>query len=207
MIERKNLLFVISAPSGTGKTTVSGKILKEIDGLIPSLSHTTRLPREGEINGEDYYFISREEFQGKINSNEFVEWNEYNGNYYGSSFENIEKAEKLSKDLLLVIEVNGAGNIRKRHNNGIYIFILPPSIDILRKRLIQRGAEPREAIENRIKIAEKEIQHYAEYDYVIINNEIDETAKQVSSIIFAARCRKNNLIVKNPVLPHGALKT
>ena len=189
MIERKNLLFVISAPSGTGKTTVSGKILKEIDGLIPSVSHTTRPRREGEIDGKDYYFISGEEFKRKIDANEFVEWNEYNGNYYGSSFENIEKAKKLGKDLLLVIEVNGAGNIRKRHNNGIYIFILPPSINILRERLVHRGAESGEAIERRIKIAGKEIQHYTEYDYVIINNEIDETAKQVFSIISAARCR------------------
>jgi len=197
MIERKNLLFVISAPSGTGKTTVSGKILKEIDGLIPSVSHTTRPRREGEIDGKDYYFISGEEFKRKIDANEFVEWNEYNGNYYGSSFENIEKAKKLGKDLLLVIEVNGAGNIRKRHNNGIYIFILPPSINILRERLVHRGAESGEAIERRIKIAGKEIQHYTEYDYVIINNEIDETAKQVFSIISAARCRKNNLIMNS----------
>ena len=197
MIERKNLLFVISAPSGTGKTTVSGKILKKIDGLIPSVSHTTRPRREGEIDGKDYYFISVEEFKRKIDANEFVEWNEYNGNYYGSSFENIEKAKKLGKDLLLVIEVNGAGNIRKRHNNGIYIFILPPSINVLRERLVHRGAESGEAIERRIKIAGKEIQHYTKYDYVIINNEIDETAKQVSSIIFAARCRKNNLIMNS----------
>ena len=140
MIERKNLLFVISAPSGTGKTTVSTKILKEIDGLIPSVSHTTRSPREGEINGKDYCFISREEFKRKIGAKEFVEWNDYNGNYYGSSFENIEKAEKLNKDLLFVIEVNGAGNIKKRHNNGIYIFILPPSINTLRERLVCPGS-------------------------------------------------------------------
>jgi len=197
MIERKNLLFVISAPSGTGKTTVSTKILKEIDGLIPSVSHTTRSPREGEINGKDYCFISREEFKRKIGAKEFVEWNDYNGNYYGSSFENIEKAEKLNKDLLFVIEVNGAGNIKKRHNNGIYIFILPPSINTLRERLVCRGAESKEAIDMRIKIAEKEIQHYTEYDYVIINNDIDETAKQVSSIIFAARCRRDNLIMNS----------
>ena len=103
----------------------------------------------------------------------------------------------MGKDLLFIIEVNGAGNIRKRHNNGIYIFILPPSINVLRERLVHRGAESGEAIERRIKIAGKEIQHYTEYDYVIINNEIDETAKQVFSIIFAARCRKNNLIMNS----------
>ena len=194
-MERKNLLFVISAPSGTGKTSVSEKILKEIDGLIPSVSHTTRSPREGEVNGKDYYFISRDEFKKKISINDFVEWNEYNGNYYGSSFENIEIAAKSAKDLLFVIEVNGAENIRKKYDNGIYIFILPPSIDILRERLIHRGAESSEAIENRIKIAEKEIQNFNEYDYIIVNHEIDETAKQVSSIVFAERCRKNNLAV------------
>ncbi len=195
MIKRKNLLFVISAPSGTGKTTVSEKILKEINGLIPSISHTTRLPRKGEINGKEYYFVSREEFKRKIDAKEFVEWNEYNGNYYGSSFENIEKAEKQGKDLFFDIEVNGAGNIRKRQDNGIYIFILPPSIDILRERLTYRGTESVDAIESRIKIAEKEIRHYTEYDYVIINHEIDETAKQVSSIIFAERCRRKNLVL------------
>ena len=186
---------MISAPSGTGKTTVSEKILKEIPGIIPSISHTTRPPREGEIDGKDYYFISREEFKKKIDLNEFVEWNGYNGNYYGSAFENIEKAKKLGKDLLLVIEVNGANKIKNRYNNGVYIFIMPPSINILRERLIHRGAESREVIENRVKIAAKEIRHFADYSYVIINHEIDETAKQVSSIIFAERCRKTNLII------------
>lgn len=196
-MKRKNLLFVISAPSGTGKTTVSEKILKEIDGLIPSISHTTRPPRSGEIHGKDYYFVSKEEFEKKIDTNEFMEWNEYQNNYYGSSFENIEKAKKLGKDILFVIEVNGAQNIKKKHDNGVYIFILPPSIDILRERLIQRGAESKEVIEDRIKIAKKEMQRFNEYDYIIVNHKINETAQQVSSIISAERCRKNNFIINS----------
>jgi guanylate kinase len=192
-MKRKNLLFIISAPSGTGKTTVFEKMLKEVDGLIPSVSHTTRSPRKGETNGKEYYFVSREEFEKKNAANEFIEWNEYNGNYYGSSFDNIEKAEKLGKDLLFDIEVNGARNIKKRHDNGVYIFILPPSISVLRERLTKRGAESKKVIEERIKIAKREMRHSIEYDYVVVNDEIDETVKQVFSIIFAERCRNNNI--------------
>jgi len=195
MVKRKNLLFVISAPSGAGKTTIIEKLLKEIDGLILSISHTTRLPRNGEINGKDYYFITKKEFKNKIDQNEFAEWNEYQGQYYGSSFENLENAKKQGKDLLFDIDINGAANIKKKFDNGTYIFILPPSISSLRERLLKRGAESREVIESRIKIAEKEIQHFKEYDYVVVNNKVSEASQKISSIIFAQRCNKVNLIM------------
>ncbi len=187
MSKRKNLLFVLSAPSGTGKTTVLTKILKEVEGIIPSISHTTRFPRNGEVNGKDYHFISREEFKKKIDADEFAEWNEYYNNYYGSSFENIEMAGKQDKDLLFDIDINGAHNIKKKFDNGTYIFIMPPSISVLRDRLIQRGAESREAIENRIKIAEREIQHSGEYDHVVVNDKVEKTVHQISAIIFEER--------------------
>jgi len=195
MIKRKNLLFVISAPSGAGKTTIIEKLLKEIDGLTLSISHTTRPPRNGEIHGEDYYFISKKEFKNKIDQNEFAEWNEYQGQYYGSSFENLENAKKQGKDLLFDIDINGAANIKKNFDNGIYIFILPPSISSLRERLLKRGAESREVIESRIKIAENEIRHFKEYDYIVVNNIVSETFQQISSVIFAQRCHKVNLIM------------
>lgn len=193
MIKRKHLLFILSAPSGAGKTSVYEKLLKEIDGLIPSISHTTRPPRSKEIHEKDYYFISRDEFKNKINANEFAEWNEYQGNYYGSSLENFSKVQTSGQDLLFDIDVNGASNIKKKFNNGIYIFILPPSINSLRERLIKRGADSREDIENRIKIAEKEMNQYIEYDYIVVNHKINETVRQISSIIFAERCRRSNL--------------
>ena len=195
MTNRKSLLFVISAPSGTGKTTVSEQIFKVVDNLIPSISHTTRSPRSGEVNGKDYYFISREEFKTRIEANEFVEWNEYHGNQYGSSLINIEKAKKQGKDLLFDIDVNGAANIKRKFNNGIYIFILPPSLNTLRERLVERGTDSKESIENRISIAKKEMQHYHEYDYIIMNHEINEAARQIASIIFAERCRTDNLTI------------
>lgn len=195
MIKRKNLLVIISAPSGTGKTSVYKELLNDIEGLMPSISHTTRPPRENEIDGKDYYFISMNEFKNKIDANEFAEWNEYEGNYYGSSFETITKAQEQGKDLLFDIDVNGANNIKKKFNNGIYIFILPPSINSLRERLIKRGAESEEAIENRIKIAEKEINHFKKYDYIVVNHKLNNTIRQVSSIILGERCRKSNLIL------------
>ena len=195
MIKRKNILFVISAPSGAGKTTIIEKLLKEINGLIISISHTTRPPRNGEINGKDYYFITKKEFKNKIDQNEFAEWNEYQDQYYGSSFENLENAKKQGKDLLFDIDINGAANIKKKFDNGTYIFILPPSISSLRERLLKRGAESREVIESRIKIAEKEIQHFKEYDYVVVNNKVSEASQKISSIIFAQRCNKVNLIM------------
>lgn len=194
MIKRKNLLVIISAPSGAGKTSVYKELLNDIEGLMPSISHTTRPPRKSEIDGKDYYFISMNEFKNKIDANEFAEWNEYEGNYYGSSFETITKAQEQGKDLLFDIDVNGANNIKKKFNNGVYIFILPPSINSLRERLIKRGAESEEAIENRIKIAEKEINHFKKYDYIVVNHKLNNTVRQVSSIILGERCRKVNLV-------------
>lgn len=194
MIKRKNLLVIISAPSGAGKTSVYKELLNDIEGLMPSISHTTRPPRKSEIDGKDYYFISMNEFKNKIDANEFAEWNEYEGNYYGSSFETITKAQEQGKDLLFDIDVNGANSIKKKFNNGVYIFILPPSINSLRERLIKRGAESEEAIENRIKIAEKEINHFKKYDYIVVNHKLNNTVRQVSSIILGERCRKVNLV-------------
>lgn len=188
-MKKKSLTFVLSAPSGAGKTSISNKITGLVRNLKHSISHTTRPPRPNEINGQDYFFISREEFQGKIDKGDFLEWADVFGNLYGTSVENVEWAEKENCDLLFVIDVQGAETLRKLKHPGIYIFLLPPSLHELKNRLDNRKVNTPEEIEKRLATARKEIFHYKAYDYVLVNEDLEEAADQVRSIIIAERCR------------------
>ena len=187
------MLFVISGPSGTGKSTLCRKVLSKIKNLFFSVSHTTRRKRENEHDGKDYYFISEEQFKRMIDSKEFIEWAIVHGNYYGTSKKEIE--EKTSKgDVLLDIDVQGASQIKSKFKNAIFVFIMPPSYDELKNRIINRGNENLASVEKRLKIAKEEIKCYKNYDYIVINDELDKAVEELSSIIISERCaeRKNS---------------
>jgi len=192
-IIKKGILFVISAPSGAGKTTIARMILKTVPHIHPSISHTTRSPRNDEIDGKDYHFTSVEKFNEMIDRGEFIEWAKVFGNLYGTSIHNLDIVDKEKKDLLLVIDVQGAEQLKKLYQNGCYIFILPPSLKKLEERLKDRGLDTEEVIKKRLNTAPDEISHYKSYDYVIINNHRNEAAQQLQSIIFAERCRHPNI--------------
>lgn len=207
-MKAKGILFVVSAPSGAGKTTLSKKITEIVDDIYHSISHTTRTPRPDEIDGRHYHFVSKAKFEEMIKNDEFIEWALVHGNYYGTSVGNLEIVQKEKKDLLLVIDVQGAEQLRKkyrtfserRESNGCYIFILPPSMEILEKRLRKRGVDSEEDIKRRLKTAEEEMHHYKTYNYIIINDNIDEAVGQLKSIIFAERCRYPNFVPELPDL-------
>ena len=168
----RNLLFVLSGPSGVGKGTIA-KILDEKDSVALSISCTTRLPRNGEINGVHYFFIEKEEFQNRIKNGAFLEYSEHFGNFYGTLREFV--TEKLKeKDVLLEIDVNGALEVKKSYPEAVLIMVTPPSIEELKNRLIGRGTETLEKIEERIQRVEYELEKQSEYDYVVVNDSLYE---------------------------------
>jgi len=179
---QKGKFIVVSGPSGVGKGTIFNRIISEVNGWY-SVSSTTRKPREGEIDGVNYYFISREEFEEKIKKGDFLEYNYYNGNYYGTLKDNVLNKINMGTDVFLEIDVNGAHNIRKMFPNAILIYIAPPSMEELRRRLIDRGTESIEKIRERLEIAEKELKEIDFYDYVVVNDDLETAIKEVKSII------------------------
>lgn len=182
-MNRKGNLFVISAPSGAGKDTILRKV-KEIDGEISiSISATTRKPREGEVNGVNYYFLTKEQFEEKINQNELLEYASYADNYYGTPIEYIEIERNKGKDVILEIEVQGAEEVRKKCLDAISIFISPPSFSELERRLRGRGTEDMEDIEKRLKIAENELAEQRKFDYVVVNDVLERAIEEVLIII------------------------
>lgn len=187
-------LYIISSPSGAGKSTLLNKLFTEMKINHPmefSISHTTRQMREGEIDGVHYYFVSQEEFKRMISNNEFVEWAQVFDNYYGTSKINIEKNIKNGTDVFLDIDWQGARQIRKVFPEAKSIFILPPSLKELEKRLIGRGQDSIETIKNRMSKAKNEIIHYGEYDYVIVNDDLNQAYQQLRSIIIAEQTKTN----------------
>lgn len=181
-------LFVVSGPSGCGKTTLVKRILKTVDRLVFLTSHTTRKRRETEVEGKDYFYISEEAFKRKIEQDAFAEWAEVHGNFYGTSKEEIEKkGKKLS--LVLDIDIQGAEQIKKKYEDSVLIFIFPPRFDELKRRLSKRGDETEESIERRLTAAKKEILSYPNFDYIIINDQLDKAVRELEAVILSARCR------------------
>lgn len=174
--QRTGHLFVISAPSGTGKTTLCRLLLGAVDGIGYSVSHTTRQPRTGEIDGRDYFFVSVETFETMIREQALVEWARVHGNYYGTSTAFIRQSLDEGRDILLDIDVQGAAQILDHYPDAVTIFIMPPSMEALRRRLTGRGTDSAEVIETRIKNAEDEIAKREFYRHVIVNDDL-ETAK------------------------------
>ncbi len=187
--KRKGILFVISAPSGAGKTTLCAEAMKIFPDIRMSVSCTTRKMRQGEIEGVDYNFINHDQFKNMIKKGAFAEWAEVHGEMYGTSVETIRKAEAEGIDLILDIDWQGAKQIRESLNTGVYIFILPPNIAELEKRLKGRGKDTEEVIKRRLNNAKKEIEHAHSYDYNIINDNLKESVTCLKSIIIAERCR------------------
>ncbi len=183
MTLQRGHLFIISAPSGAGKTTLSRAILKRFTDMLYSVSYTTRSPRKGEQDGVDYHFISKEAFKKDIKTGRWSEWAEVYGNYYGTSAEFIEKGLSSGRDILLDIDVQGTIQILKHHPDSVTIFVLPPSMDALRQRLEMRGTESETVLKRRLENAKKEMVHKNLYRHVIVNDQLLSAIEELISII------------------------
>jgi len=183
-------IFIISAPSGSGKSTLVHRLLNEMEGLTFSVSYTTRRPRGTEIDGQAYHFIDRAEFERRIAADEFLEHAEVFGNYYGTHTGVLEKAQSLALDLVLDIDVQGAAQLKKRIPDAVSIFILPPSREILEKRLRARSQDAEAVILRRLADAAGEIRNYRLYDYVLVNNDLERAVETLKSIVRAERVRR-----------------
>ena len=185
----RGLLIVISGASGTGKGTVCKKLLSALTNVHYSISATTRQPRQGEVDGREYYFISSDEFKQWIADGKFLEFAEVYGNFYGTPLTKIEERLSRGEDVLLEIDVQGALNVKRKCPDGVYIFLLPPSLDELKRRIEGRGTETPDSLKRRLKNAVAEIQVGREYDYVVVNDTVDEAVAQIEAILVAERCR------------------
>jgi guanylate kinase len=183
-------VFIISAPSGSGKSTLVAKVLQRDPRLRFSVSYTTRRPRGKEKPGESYVYISREEFEERIDRGEFLEHAKVFDNYYGTSREVLEQAQLEGKDLVLDIDVQGARQLKERIPEAVTIFVLPPSRDILEQRLRTRSEDREEVIERRLRDAADEIRNYKQYDYVLVNHRLEESVDTLASVIKAERIRR-----------------
>ncbi len=186
---RAGEVFVISAPSGTGKTTLAIRLLQEVEGLAFSVSHTTRPPRPGETGGIDYHFIDRTRFESLVESGDFIEWAQVGDALYGTSRRTIEEITSSGRDVLLDLDTQGAAAIRRVLAEAILIFIMPPDLDALRQRLRERGTESPEALEHRISLAGGEIARAGAYDYIVVNDDLGTAFEKLKAIFLAARCR------------------
>ena len=183
-------VFIISAPSGSGKSTLVHRLLASHPGLLFSISYTTRPPRPTETNGIDYNFISRKDFEARLARGEFLEYAEVFGNFYGTNRETFESATRQGNDLVLDIDVQGARQLKVAIPQAISIFVLPPSRDVLEQRLRSRSQDSEEVIQRRLRGAAEEVQNYTQYDFVLINRDIDEASTRLASIVEAERLRK-----------------
>ena len=184
------LVFILSAPSGAGKSTLIRKVMDQLGGLQFSVSYTTRPPRTNEEEGKDYHFVSPSQFQRMVEQGEFLEWAEVLGNHYGTMRPNFDRLNSGATDLLLDIDIQGAQKVLEQVAPAISIFILPPSPQILRTRLVQRGLDAPESIERRLASAKKEIEEAHRYHYVILNERLEEAVQTLTAVIVAERCRK-----------------
>jgi guanylate kinase len=186
----QGILFVISSPSGGGKGTLIRRILTRLPRLGYSVSWTTRSPRQGEMNGRDYHFVSREDFIAARERGEFLEWAVVHGNFYGTSLKVVERELAAGRDIVLEIDVQGAASVRRIGLESVSVFILPPSFEILRRRLTGRQSENAAALALRLQNSRAEVEHYREFDYVILNDDVERAATQLAAIVYAERARR-----------------
>lgn len=189
----RGLLIVISGPSGAGKGTICKTFLERNTEVAISVSATTRLPRSGEVDGVNYHFMSKEQFKKKIDDNDFLEYAEVYDNFYGTPKSNVEQLLESGKDVILEIDIQGALKVKENTEEGVFIFILPPSMEELKARIIKRGSETPESLMKRFKSAYKEINFVSRYNYAVVNDEVEAAVEKLEAIICAEKCRVDRI--------------
>lgn len=195
---KKGVLLVISGPSGAGKGTICKALLEKHKDIYLSVSATTREPRVGEVEGVNYFFTTKEQFLQKVEEGDFLEYAEVYGNYYGTPKSSVQKMLNEGRDVILEIDIQGALKVKENCEEGIFIFILPPSMEELKQRIIKRGSETPESLMRRFKSAYKEINYISKYNYAVVNDEIDTAVSKLEAIITAEKCRVDRM--KNKVI-------
>lgn len=197
----RGILYVVSSPSGGGKGTLIRRVLDVVPDLSYSVSYTTRAPRNGEVNGREYFFVDRPTFEQMVTRGEFLEWALVHGNLYGTARSQVVQETSMGLDIILEVDVQGASSVRELKLDSVSVFILPPSYEILRQRLITRGTDSPEVLEVRLRNAPDELRQYSTFDYVIINDDVDRAAQQLASIIYAerARCRRQEPLIRQVI--------
>jgi guanylate kinase len=190
---KRGLLFIVSAPSGAGKTTLVEKLVEETPHLQMSRSYTSRSARQGELDGVDYNFVTRQQFEGMVAAGEFLEWADVFGNLYGTSAVDTERLLSKGQDVVLVIDVQGARQVRQRGAPAVTIFVMPPSFDILEHRLRGRSKDSEDAVQRRLEVARAEVAAYTEYDFIVINDDIPLSVGRLRAIVLAERARLNRM--------------
>ncbi|WP_368504020.1 guanylate kinase [Alkalihalophilus sp. As8PL] len=196
MKKEKGLLIVLSGPAGVGKGTVCGALRKEDTDIQYSVSATTRQPRAGEVDGINYFFKTRDDFEEMIKNDQLLEWAEYVGNYYGTPIDYVRETLDNGQDIILEIEVQGALKVREKFPEGVFIFLMPPSLAELRARIVGRGTETEDVINKRMTVAREEIDMMKKYDYVVENDQVELAVERIKSIVVAEHCKRERLIEK-----------
>ena len=201
----RGMLIVVSSPSGGGKGTLIDRVLKTVPGLAFSVSYTTRAPRGSEQNGREYFFVDEPEFRAMIDRGEFLEWADVYGHLYGTSSLQVASERAEGRDIILEIDVQGAESIRHKVPDAISIFILPPSFELLRNRLVARATDSAADLERRLKGAPAEVAQYEHFDYVILNDDINRASQQLAAVIYAERARitRQQVTLKNALADFG----
>jgi guanylate kinase len=192
-MERRGLLFVVSAPSGAGKTTLCKELVSAVPGLHHSVSWTTRKPRPGETHGQEYFFVEEPQFQEMVARNEFAEWARVYGHLYGTPRVALTEMMEKGLDVLLEIDVQGALQMKKKFPDGVYVYIMPPSIEALRIRLMQRGSDTADEIQRRLQKAREEVWSYREYYYIVRNEDMKQALKELEAIVLAERTKTQRI--------------
>jgi guanylate kinase len=185
----RGILFVVSSPSGGGKGTLIQRVLKRLPDLSYSVSYTTRKPRNGEVHGREYFFVTREQFAEMIERNDFLEWANVHSHLYGTSRNQVATDVSSGRDIVLEVDVQGASSIRNLISDSVSVFILPPSLEVLRERLISRGTDSSDELALRLRNAPEELKAYRTFDYVIINDDVEQAAAKLMAIIEGERMR------------------